>query len=107
MPRFELTEDTQLIRVMDAHEAAMKMANGLGIVGEIRTVVGDFAKNGWTTGWAGEPSPGPHGRDVLVEVYIAPLIPDVTTTMMDDVLALQAENAELRRKLAEANALPT
>jgi hypothetical protein len=87
MPRFVLTEETQLLRSIDLHNAAREMACGLGISGQIETRAGDYRKTGWSVGWTGKP--GDH--DVLLEVYAAPLTPYT--------LSVATENEVLRAKV--------
>lgn len=51
MPVFHLDDETAVIRLIDAHEAAMKMARSLGIIGEVRTLVGKWREDGAMVGW--------------------------------------------------------
>lgn len=91
MARFVLREDTQLVREIDLHAAAMEMAKKLGIRGQVETRAGDYRTTGWTTGFMGH---DPRGSDVLLEVYAVPL-----SSM---TLSMAMENEVLRAALNQA-----
>ncbi|HVQ09545.1 MAG TPA: hypothetical protein VMS43_14025 [Allosphingosinicella sp.] len=92
MATFVLTAETQLVRQMEVHDAAKKMASRLGMAAQVETRVGDFRHTGWSTGWTKGLN---NGCDVLVEVYVVPLTPYT--------LSMETENLVLRRALDEAS----
>ncbi len=103
MPVFHLDDETALIRLIDAHEAAMKMARSLGIIGEVRTMVGKFREDGQHIGWTKRGKTDLE-EDILVEVFISKASDEYREfdRYAREMQALLDENDALRRQLAEA-----
>lgn len=89
-----------LIRTMDVSNAAVEMANKLGLNAEVRTVVGKWNDRGQITGWSKQRKT--RGRaNVLVEVFVSDLVgaDREATWAADEIARLQSELAEARQKI--------
>lgn len=107
MPVFHLDDTTALIRTQDVLEAAKGMARKLGMIAEVRVVVGRYQEDGQMTGWSAQCKDDE--EDLLLEVFVSKLGEEQREfdRYAREMQAVLDENARLKAQLASVGRNPT